>query len=393
MKNVPPFQQIPLDRVTQTIYARIHAAMAPACQKIAGTERNAGLLADVFENFKDSLPALELSAYNTMRKRLGALAATLGQAGKVVFSVPARAMAMQLVEHDLPRLAAIATKLNEEEAPKFFAALRTPDSAFGHFAIDAKKKTTIRKGDFDNAIDQIVNRRLAQMAKLIKQDTAEWLAEQGVTGDGVSFDESGGGPRYAVRNSGGIWKIIFDGKAAEWKDAKGLHYVAYLLKNPPADPIHGTELAKRACGHLVIEGQRNLAADDAETVKAMRKSKRECEVVLEDANASEVERTEARDEMTKIEEWARKNLRGTEGNEQRQVRAIRQAIRRLLESLAKTKDEQGKPHQVLRPFGEHLDRYLLKPSSRSGGGRNSRVRAGLAGRFTYEPPDGVKWRG
>jgi hypothetical protein len=50
-------------------------------------------------------------------------------------------------------------------------------------------------------------------------------------------------------------------------------------------------------------------------------------------------------------------------------------------------------NEVWRSFGEHLDKCLWKPSGRSRGGRKARVRAGLAGRFVYEPPDGVKWSG
>ncbi len=128
--------------------------------------------------------------------------------------------------------------------------------------------------------------------------------------------------------------------------------------------------------------------DDAETLEAMRSARRKCEAVIDDDEASEVEREEARRELEEIEAWARKHLRGTEGNEQRQVRAVRQAIRRLLEWLA------GNGDPVLVAFGEHLERYLWRPSGRAAGGgwrRGARVRAGLAGRFTYEPPEGVEW--
>jgi hypothetical protein len=93
-----------------------------------------------------------------------------------------------------------------------------------------------------------------------------------------------------------------------------------------------------------------------------------------------------------IEDWARKHMRGTEGNEQRQVRAIRQNIRRLLDRLAAARDARGETDEVLRAFGEHLDQYLWRPSGGGTGGKTSRERAGLAGRFTYEPPLGEKWR-
>ena len=168
---------------------------------------------------------------------------------------------------------------------------------------------------------------------------------------------------------------------------KGLDYVAYLLVKAPGEALHGSELGAQVGGDAVIEGQRNLAADDEESFEGKRRAERECQRVVDDPDSNEAEKEEARGEMERIEEWARKHLRGTEGGEQKQVRAIRQAIRRVLENLEKSKDE------VWRLFGEHLDRHLWKSSGRSRGGRSARVRAGLAGHFVYEPPDGVKWSG
>ena len=158
----------------------------------------------------------------------------------------------------------------------------------------------------------------------------------------------------------------------------------------PGKSLHASELANLAFGDAVVE-QRNIASDDRETAQHMADARRKCQGVIDDANASEAERQEARDELEEILAWARKHLRGTEGNEQRQVRAIRQAIRRLLLGLAEARDEEGAPDKVLRDFGEHLERYLWEPSGRYGRRGDLRVRAGLAGRFTYEPPEGVKW--
>ena len=55
-----------------------------------------------------------------------------------------------------------------------------------------------------------------------------------------------------------------------------------------------------------------------------------------------------------------------------------------------TNQHNGEPYEVLQAFGEHVERYLWRPSGRAGRGRNSGVRAGLAGRFTYEPPAEVR---
>jgi hypothetical protein len=181
-------QQVPLDRVTQTIYARIHAAMKPLRDEVVRVQESGQLLAVAFGKFRESLPALDLSSYNALREHLAAVAEALQEAVLVPFSLPTRGLAAQLIDHDLPRLAAIAVKLNEEEAPKFFAAINYTDSAFETFAVDAKQKTTIRKADFDAAIDQIVNRRLIEIVRLIKEDTAKWLAAQGVTEEPAMMD-------------------------------------------------------------------------------------------------------------------------------------------------------------------------------------------------------------
>lgn len=184
----PDLQQVPLDRATQTIYARIHAAMKPLRDEVARVQESGQLLAAAFGKFRESLPTLDLSAYNAMRGQLAHVADALTQAVQVPLSAPTRTLAAQLIDHDLPRLAAIAVKLNEEDAPKFFAAINYTDSTFETFAVDAKQKTTIRMADFDAAVDQIVNRRLAEIARLIKEDTAKWLAAQGATEDPASLE-------------------------------------------------------------------------------------------------------------------------------------------------------------------------------------------------------------
>ncbi len=191
--------------------------------------------------------------------------------------------------------------------------------------------------------------------------------------------------RFVLWKGLGGWRLVFNGRETVLRDEKGIVYAAALLAEPPREPIHGSELARRALGHAVVAQQRNVALDDAETAQAMREARRKCLAVMEDPGATELERQEAGAELEAVEAWARQHLRGTEGNDQRQVRAIRQALRRLLVRLSGSRDP------VLREFGEHLERYLWAPSGRGCSCRRTRVRAGLAGRFTYEPPEGVRW--
>jgi len=134
-------------------------------------------------------------------------------------------------------------------------------------------------------------------------------------------------------------------------------------------------------------GRERRAADDTESFKANREALQDCQRIIEDPDRTQTEKAEAEAEKDRIALWVREHERGTEGSEQKQVRAIRQSIRRVLETLEQSRDE------VWRGFGQHLDKCLWKPSGRSRGGRNARVRSGLAGQFIYEPPNGVKWRG
>ena len=79
------------------------------------------------------------------------------------------------------------------------------------------------------------------------------------------------------------------------------------------------------------------------------------------------------------------------GNAEREVRAIRRAIERLIDGLLEARDRRNNPHEALRAFGEHLHRYLWIPSSRFSGSRRSRVRTETAGMFAYERPPDVIW--
>ena len=171
-----PIKQVPLDRVTQTIYARIYAAMAPLRDQMTNVQNSAAQLTGVLAKFRESLPSLDAPAYEAMRKQLAVVLQDLQPAIKVPLSMPTRTLAAQLVFHDLPRLAAIAVKLNEEEAPKFFAAINYTDSTFETFAVDTKKKTTIRKADLEKAIQSIVSQRVANLDFLVKEDITKWLA-------------------------------------------------------------------------------------------------------------------------------------------------------------------------------------------------------------------------
>ena len=415
---MPPaaIQQVPLDRVTQTIYARIHAAMKPLRDEMARVQETGELLAGVFGKFRESLPALDLSAYNAMREQLAQVADALHEAVQVPFSTSTRTLAAQLIDHDLPRLAAIAVKLNEEDAPKFFAAINYTDSTFETFAVDAKQKTTIRKADLETAIQNIVSKRVTDLERLVKEDTAKWLAAQGITGEMLTVEHDSAGIRFALRRDLAAWKLVFDGRESVLKHERGILYVAYLLQNPPKEPIHALDLAvkipdiyRKQLGitattdatsgetvplhrHARIQ-ERSLGLEALESAKAVWKAQQKWEAVLDNEKTTEPERAEALRKLEEIAQFQRRYAEHSKSNADNLVRAVRRAITRFYDGLSQALDKDGKPHPVLTPFAEHLHEHLLKPSARFSGRYRSRSRTGVAGCFTYEPPAGVTWAG
>ena len=51
---------------------------------------------------------------------------------------------------------------------------------------------------------------------------------------------------YALRRDGGCWQLTFEGRQSIFTHELGALYVAYLLGEPPREPIHGVALALKA---------------------------------------------------------------------------------------------------------------------------------------------------
>jgi hypothetical protein len=101
------------------------------------------------------------------------------------------------------------------------------------------------------------------------------------------------GGRYALRRGLGTWEVTYEGRRDSFRDERGAEYVVWLLLHPPPQPIHAVALAlegRHTPGDTpgaddVIE-QRNLALDDAEAVRNLRRQARKLAAVLEDERAS-----------------------------------------------------------------------------------------------------------
>jgi hypothetical protein len=59
---------------------------------------------------------------------------------------------------------------------------------------------------------------------------------------------------YTLRRRKGLWQVVFDGQAGQFKHEKGAEYVARLLVE--RGPIHALELGAKAGGAWHLRGDR-----------------------------------------------------------------------------------------------------------------------------------------
>ena len=220
-------------------------------------------------------------------------------------------------------------------------------------------------------------------------------------------------PRYLLRKGLDAWDLIFNGPPAVLKHEQGVSYIAYLLLNPPAEPVHAVDLIANvgetvspdpSSGSLRGSGlvspvdkrsriqERALSLDDLSTLRALRRKEQELEAILDNDDEQEPIKMEALRQLEQIAIHQRRHARRSEDNAQKAVRAVRRALIRFHSRIVKSTNVAGHPHPVLIPFAQHLELYLLVPSARYSGKRGGLARQGRTGCFTYEPPPGVVWQ-
>ena len=168
-------------------------------------------------------------------------------------------------------------------------------------------------------------------------------------------------PRYSLRKGLGVWYVIFAGNPTDIRHERGMFYVAYLLLNPPNEPIHALDLmakipqfyrqqlglpyiADPATGKAITLGsdariqERSLALDDVETMRRLYRRQRELEAILDSDDASEPEKAEALREYEQITEFLRHHSCRTKDNAQNAADTVRTGIWRLQRRLLRATD-------------------------------------------------------
>src|SRR2546423_10447365 len=167
-------------------------------------------------------------------------------------------------------------------------------------------------------------------------------------------------PKYSIRKHIAFWSLTFNGQEACFDHEQGAYYVAYLLLNPPDEPIHGmaleiksmayfrlflncpgeTEIVNPSTGETMILAcdaifeQRNFALDDADYIRPLRRKQLELEAILDNEHASEAVKAEVQRELNELYVWQKMNHEETMDTAQKAVRAVRWAITHFHRHLA-----------------------------------------------------------
>jgi hypothetical protein len=192
-----------------------------------------------------------------------------------------------------------------------------------------------------------------------------------------------------------VWRLVYQGEEAVLADERAVALVNYLLKNPPEEPIHGTELEVKVDGAPVAGGQVGGVIQEATGAelnsgdnKLLKDKLRELKAASDDERLPESERAEAAEELQKVLRGVAK-VRRNGGQAGRVAERVRKALRRFIDELKAAERRPGEPHSVLRAFGQHMEDCIWVPSV----GRKNRAGAvGKPGCFTYLRPEGVVWR-
>ena len=218
-------------------------------------------------------------------------------------------------------------------------------------------------------------------------------------------------PRYLVRKELGVWRIRLDGKETVARDCRAMELVAWLLMNPPDEPIHASVLENHVDGDPESDGSTAIDFGEDSAVQhsdvggviieaagkklkgkmslpALKQKLSAARKDMNDATLPQSVRDEAEEELNKLLKAYDRGGK-VSGESEAAAERVRKGILNFINELKAAKRQQGLINVPLCAFGEHLHNHLWLPSM---GGKNRLGAAGKPGCFTYEPPAGVRWK-
>jgi hypothetical protein len=192
---------------------------------------------------------------------------------------------------------------------------------------------------------------------------------------------------FSLENKDGFWELTFAGHKATLTQNPALFYVAWLLANPPVEPISPTDLS--AAVYVRFESHPDFIRDfdwvlqhhfDALATKILKTKQIQLESILDNPTEPAEVKNEALKEVAVIYQLQETHAAESLKTNQRLIKNINESFRKLLTDLASAEDFYGRPEQILRAFGRHLLLYIFLPTVRAGGN------------FTYEKPADITWQ-
>lgn len=218
-------------------------------------------------------------------------------------------------------------------------------------------------------------------------------------------------PRYFIRKELGVWRIRVDGKETVAQDCRAMELVAWLLVNPPDEPIHASVLENHVDGNPITDGSTTIDYGDGDCAQhsdvggsivevagkklkgkmALPALKRKLVELREDRDDESLSETVREKAGAELDQLLHQYDRGGKVTGQAEAAAerVRKSIKNLIKELKSAKRQQGLINGALCAFGEHLEQNVWRPSI---GGANRAGASGKPGCFTYEPPTGVRWK-
>ena len=200
----------------------------------------------------------------------------------------------------------------------------------------------------------------------------------------------GGPERFSLRNDHEFWELTFNARRAVVPQHQALFYVAWLLANPPADPIPATTLATIVFDLFAEHPDFDLSPtwlatrrDDLRVTAILRRKQRSLEVILRRDGPIDLAKSEAQRELAVVEDF-QETFHNEITHTGRQVsQTLHIGLHQLYTTLIRAVDAQGNPHTILRSFATHLQLHILVPSAIAS--------APGTPHFTYQPPPGITW--